>query len=206
MEILPGEPRVRKERPEAFELKVAGTVHLPADGVLHPCVRGDDEDAGKPRSEAEHPGAQGVDPPRDPPCAVEENAEEYRFEEERQDAFHREGLADDGPGEPRERRPARPELEFERDARDDAHHEVEPENPCPEPRSPSVMRVRVPRLQRLQDDDVEREAHGELREEIVVHRREREREPMDRKRRVHVPPTMKGRASDSWPTPATQSS
>jgi hypothetical protein len=66
--------------------------------------------------------------------AEEEEAEEGRFEEEGEDAFHGEGLADDAAGAARELRPVGAELELHGNAGDDAEQEVDGEDLGPEAR------------------------------------------------------------------------
>src|SRR6266516_6131449 len=75
-----------------------------------------------------------MDPRADPLAPGEEDAEEDRLGEEREDALHREGLADHAARVVRELRPVRPELELEWDSRDDAERKVDREDLRPEPR------------------------------------------------------------------------
>ena len=66
--------------------------------------------------------------------AEEEEAEESRLEEEGEDAFHGQRLADDAAGAARELRPVGAELEFHGNAGDDAEEEVDGEDFRPEAR------------------------------------------------------------------------
>ena len=60
------------------------------------------------------------------------NAEERGFEEEGEDAFHGEGLADDSASDAGERGPVGAELEFHGDTGDYADDEVDGEDLSPE--------------------------------------------------------------------------
>ncbi len=99
--------------------------------------------------------------------AEEEEAEEGRFEEEGKDALHGEGLADDAAGAPRELRPVGAELEFHGDTGDDAEEEVNRENLRPEARGLIPAVIVGTQGDELHDHHQQRQAHGELREQIV---------------------------------------
>ncbi len=64
--------------------------------------------------------------------AIEEQAEKRGLEEEGEDAFHGERLADDAAGDAGELRPVGAELELHGDAGDDAEDEVDAEDASPE--------------------------------------------------------------------------
>src|SRR5690349_4031307 len=100
--------------------------------MLHPGVRRDDEEAGKPRSNEHHEGRPPVPDPRKARFAEQEQAEERRLEEEGEYALHGERLGDDSAGQLRESRPVGPELKFHRNAGDYARDEIDPEDFRPE--------------------------------------------------------------------------
>ena len=105
-----------------------------ADRVLHERVGGDDEVAREPRPHEQGHGHREVTEPAESLLAEEEEPEERGLEDEGEHPLDGEGLAHDLAGVPGEAGPVRPELEFERDARHDAHGEIEREDPRPEPR------------------------------------------------------------------------
>ena len=114
-----------------------------ADRVLHERVRADDEVAGQPAPDEQRDGGEEVTAPAQPMLAEDEQAEEARLEEEREQSFHRERLADDAAGVSRERRPVGAELELHRHAGDDADGEVDAEDPDPESRGVVPARRRA---------------------------------------------------------------
>src|SRR5262249_10640636 len=77
-------------------------------------------------------------------------------------------------GVAREPAPVGPELKLHRDAGDDADREVEAEQPRPEPRGVGMRRVAAAERSPLEIDDEPRQAHRQLREEIVIRDREAE--------------------------------
>ena len=89
------------------------------------------------------------------------------LEEEGEDAFHGERLADDSSGDARERGPVGAELKLHGDAGDDADDEVDGEDLPPEAGGVLVEGILGTYCHRFQDDDEQGEAHGELGEEIV---------------------------------------
>src|SRR5262249_36063859 len=101
-----------------------------------------------------------------------------RLEKECEEPFHRERVADHAAGVSRKRSPVRAELELHRDAGHDADREVDAENPNPEPRRIVPARVAGSQAGRLENDDEQREAHRQLRKEIVVDDREGELQTM----------------------------
>ena len=74
--------------------------------------------------------------------AEEEEAEESRLQEEGEDAFHSQRLADDAAGAARELRPVGAELKFHGNAGDDAEQEVDGEDLRPEARGLVLALVR----------------------------------------------------------------
>src|SRR5439155_12691380 len=90
------------------------------NGMLHPRIGHDDEEARQPRSEEHGDAHPPVSPAPEAALAEQEQTQECRLQEKREYAFHDERLADDAARRPRERRPVRAELEFHRDAGHDA--------------------------------------------------------------------------------------
>src|SRR5205823_7801978 len=105
---------------------------------------------------------------------------------------------DDATGRAREARPIGPELELERDARHDAHGEVDREDAPPEARGAVVVRLAAPERRRLEDHDEEREPHRQRREEVVVGGREGEVDAVGGDG-VHSPTPPSRRSSEASP-------
>ena len=143
-----------------------------ADGVLHPGVSDDDEEAGDPGACEDENGGEPVEATRESLFAEEKEAEEGGLEEEGEDAFHGERHANDAAGAARELAPVGAELKLHGDAGNDAEEEVDGEDPCPEACGCVVLGLLVGIVgaegDRFEDDDQKRESHGELGEEIVV--------------------------------------
>ena len=138
-----------------------------------------------PAPDEEGDGREEMPEPREPLLAVHEEREERGLEEEREEPLHRERVADHVARVAREARPVRPELELHRDAGHDADREVDPEDADPE--AGGVVPALAARAQgeRLHDDDQEREAHREDREQVVEQDREGELEPVEEERIAH---------------------
>src|SRR5207244_13489981 len=94
-----------------------------------------------------------------PSSTYREEAQEGRFEEEGEDAFHGERLPDDAAGTARESRPVGPELELEGDAREDPHSEVDREDASQAAGGPVVVHIRRPQRRRPEDADDHRLPH-----------------------------------------------
>ena len=98
--------RVLRERPgfstnaeKSAELRAAPSPPIDvADGVLHERVGADDEVSGQPAPDEQGDGGEEVPAPAQPMLAEDEEAEEARLQEEREQPFHRERLADDAAG------------------------------------------------------------------------------------------------------------
>jgi hypothetical protein len=99
-----------------------------------------------------------------PPLSKDEQAQERRLEEEGEQAFHRERLADDAAREVREPGPVGAELELQRDPRHHTDREVEPEDADPESRGLVMALGSRAQPAPLQPEDEQGEAHRELRE------------------------------------------
>jgi hypothetical protein len=159
-------------------LQPAVGVDRVTDRMLHERIRGDNEVAGQPAAEQQRERGDGMAAPPQTPLAEHEQAEERRFEEEGEHAFHRQRLPDDAAGDLREARPVRAELKLHRQAGDDADGEVDAEDPNPEPRR--VVPLRAPGAERcsLHDDDEQRQSECQLRKQIVVDDGEGELHPV----------------------------
>ena len=99
--------------------------------------------------------------------AVEKETEEGGLEEEGEDAFHGQRLANDSAGGLGEFGPVGAELKFHGDAGDHAEGKVDAEDFGPEAGGAVVMLVAGAQSDGFEDHDEEGKAHGQLREEIV---------------------------------------
>src|SRR5258706_13064002 len=115
----------------------------------------------------------------------EEQAEEGGFQKEGEHAFHGEGLSDDASGKAGEVGPVGAELEFQWNAGDYTYDERDPEDSGPEARGLVVGFVAGTQCQSLQDHDEGREAHGELRKQIVERGGKCELQAVDEERAIH---------------------
>ena len=102
-----------------------------------------------------------------PLFAIKKQAQKCRLQKEAENAFHGQRLADDSPGELREARPVSAELKLHGNACDHAEDEVDAEDATPEARRPVPLRVAGFEGDRLEHYDQQRQAHGELGEQIV---------------------------------------
>ena len=180
--VLREGPRVEQEGPEVAELQGAVGGDDVAHRVLHERVGADDEVAGQPAPGEQGQGGEEVPARTEAPLAEDQEPEEARLQEEREQAFHREGVADDPAGIAGEVGPVGAELELHRDARDDADGEVDAEDADPESRGVVPPAVSGAEADRLHDDDEQRQAHRQLREQVVEHDRERELQSMPEER------------------------
>ena len=125
-------PVIEHERAEVLDRQRAVRLLHVAGRVLHERIRDDDEIAREPAPQRDgHRGDEMINR-AEPLLAEDEDAEEGAFQEEREHALHRQGLADHAPGNAGEARPVRAELEFHRDAGDDADGKINGEDFCPE--------------------------------------------------------------------------
>ena len=139
--VLPPRPLVKQQGRETGEVERSVSGALIADWVLHPCVGGDDEVSGNPRANEHSHSSEPVLLRRETLFTVEEQAQERRLEEEREHAFHGEGLADYASGELGEVRPVRPEMEFHGNSGYHARNKIDSENLRPEPGRLVVHRI-----------------------------------------------------------------
>lgn len=165
-------PRIQHEVPEARDFIGAVGEQAVRDGVLHPGVGNDDEETGDPGADEDHERRAEVSEFREALLAEEEEAEEGRFEEESEDAFHSKRLADDPARASRELRPVGAELEFHRNAGHHAEQEVDGEDFRPEARGLIPALLPGTQSDELHGHHQQRQAHRELREQIVERDRE----------------------------------
>ena len=185
MEILPEEPRIGEKGEEAGQGKASIGKDLVAHRMLHEGVRGHDEESRGPSPQEDQEGREPVGPGRKPLPAEEEEGQEGRLQEEGENAFHGQGLADYTARSLRESGPVRAELELHGDSGDDPHGEVDPEYLPPEVRSPVESLIPAPERPGLQDEDEQTQAHCELGEEVVVGDGEGEVKPVVEEGDVH---------------------
>ncbi len=117
--------------------------------------------------------------------AIEKQPEKCRFQEERKQAFHGQGLPDYPAGEAREMRPVGAELKLHRNARHHADDEVNAEDLGPEAGRLVVAVVAGLQGDGFQDDDQRRQSHGQLREQVVIRHGEGEMQAMDQECAIH---------------------
>ena len=188
--VLEDGPGVHQQSPEAGDLEGAVGQDLVGDGVLHPGVGDDDEVAGEPGAEEDHEGRSPVSPGGETLFGEEEEAKEAGLEEEGEDAFHGERLADDSAGDAGEGGPVGAELKLHGDAGDDADDEVDGEDLSPKAGCVLIEGIFGTYRHRFQDDDEQREAHSELRKEIMEGERKAEMNPMHDKWIQDIPPAV----------------
>src|SRR5262249_31322330 len=142
--------------------------------VLHPRVGGNDEESGQPGTDADQKSGDPVAFWPEPLLAENQQPEEARFEKEREYTLHGQGLPDDTPSGFGETRPIGAELEFHRDA--GYHSEGEVDGEDPDPKASRVVVVLASRAERdrFQNQDQQRQAHGQLGEQVMKSNREGE--------------------------------
>jgi hypothetical protein len=123
--------------------------------------------------------------------SVEEEAEKRRLGEKRKHPLERKSQADHPAGRVAKARPVGSELELERNSGHDAEREVYAKNAGPKAGDVVVAGVAGAAAENLEDHDEERQAHRELRKQIVIRNRERELKSVPGKRchgnRVRIP-------------------
>ena len=142
--------------------------------MLHESVGHDNEVAGKPASQRDRQRGQEVIARTQSLFAPDERADKGAFQKEREHALHRQRLSDDPAGVFGKARPVRPELKLHRNAGHHPDGEIEPEDLGPESRGLVVFLITRPQGAPLPIDQKPRQAHGELRKEIMVGDREGE--------------------------------
>ena len=153
--------------------------------MLHERVGDDDEVAREPAAqEQRHRRAEMLARP-EPLLAEHQQREETGFEDEREDAFHRERLTDHAAGLGGERRPVRAELKLHGNAGHDAHGEGQTEDADPETRGVVPRDVARAQADAFEHHDEQREAHRQLRKDVVKGEREAELDAMPEDRIGH---------------------
>src|SRR6185369_5718869 len=117
---------------------------------------------------------------------IQEQAQECRFEKEREHAFHGQSLPDYTAGIAREVGPVGAELKFHGNSSYHTNHEVDPEYACPESRSFVVNLVLASQAQGLENHDQWCQSHGELREKIVKSDGESEVQAVNQECAIHI--------------------
>jgi len=115
------------------------------------------------------------------------------FQEEGKHAFHRERLSDDTAGGFGKCRPVCPELKLHGYSGDDAECKINSEDASPETGGTVVVFIPSPEKFGFEVNQEQREAHGELRENVMKRDRECEVEPMDPERLFHSSPSRSQR-------------
>src|SRR6202035_6169170 len=146
--------------------------------MLHPGVRREDEKSGEPRTEKNQKSRQPEADASEFFLAEQKQSQEARLQKKGKPPLHRQCLADHAACRFRERRPVRSELKFHRNARDHADSKVDPEDSPPKSRRTVVVLIARSQRFSLQIDKQQREAHRQLRKNVVKRDREREVYPV----------------------------
>ena len=142
--------------------------------MLHEGVRHQNEVAGEPASQRDRQRGQEVIARTQSLFAPDERSDKGAFQKEREHAFHSQGLSNDAASVFGEARPVSPELKLHRNTGHHPDGEIETENLGPESRGLIVFLSTCPQSAPFPIDQEPRQAHGELRKEIVVGDREGE--------------------------------
>ena len=169
---------VGQDSDEVGQFRAAGGgVERVADRVLHPGVGGQDEVGGQDRADRGDPDRGQVEALRQSIPAEDPEAEERRFEEEREEAFDRQRRAEDVADEPAVGAPVHAELELLDDPGDDAQGEVDEEQLAVEPGQSQVGGVAAPDPDGLEARDQEAQSDRQRDEQEVVDGRDAELPP-----------------------------
>src|SRR5271156_2833366 len=107
--------------------------------MLHESIRDDDEVARKPTPQCNPYRREEVIPRAELLFAPNERADKRAFQKERENTFHAQCLSYHAPGVLGKTRPVGSELKFHRNAGDDTHSKIEPENLGPKSGSVVVI-------------------------------------------------------------------
>src|ERR1039457_5554982 len=110
----------------------------------------------------------------------EEDTQETGFEKKGKYSFHGECLPYDSTRGLGKAGPVSPELKLHRDARDHAHGEVDREDLGPESSRAAVVLVARPQRHGLENQDQQRQPHGQLWKDVVKSHRECEVQTVNR--------------------------
>ena len=150
--------RVGQHREDVLELGAMGhVVDRVADRVLHPRVGGEDEVGRDHRANRGGPDRGEVELRRQPPPAEDPQADEGRFEEERDQCLHRERGAEDVTHVLGIERPVHAELELLDDAGHDADGHRDEQELAPEAGHAEIDLAPRPVVQGLAQRDEDRE-------------------------------------------------
>lgn len=117
---------------------------------------------------------------------IDEQSQKRGFEKEAEHAFHGERLADDSAGGLREGSPIGAELKFHGNTGDHSHGKIDSEDANPEACRTLIIAVAAAPRDGLQHQNQKRQAHGELRKNVMERNGKGELQPMEDQRRVHV--------------------
>src|SRR5271163_2378803 len=132
--------------------------------------------------------------------SVEKRAQECRFEEEREDSFHRESLPDHGARVLREHRPVVAELELHRNSSHDTDDKIYSKNARPKARSLVVMLIFSSNRERLEYDNEQPQTHRQLGKQVVKRDRKRELNPVNEER-IHIKHPIPNAEESEWMNP-----
>src|SRR5262249_653979 len=145
-----------------------------ADRMLHKSICDKNEISGNPTTQRNGDGGQEMRPRTESLLAPDERTNERALQKEREHAFHCECLSDYSTGIAGKVRPIRAKLKLHGNAGDDSHSEVESENLGPKSNGLIVLLTPSTEGTPFPIDEEPRQAHGELRKEIVIDKREAE--------------------------------
>src|SRR6266568_3862478 len=134
--------------------------------MLHECVRNENEVAGNPTSERDRNRSAEVSARAQSFLTPDQRTDKRALEEEREHPFHRQRLANHAAGVFGKIRPVRSELEFHRNAGDDADREIESEDLRPKANRLIVFFVPSSKGAPFPVNEKPSQPHGELRKEV----------------------------------------
>src|SRR5215469_16834892 len=111
--------------------------------------------------------------------SIQECAQERRFEEERENSFHRESLPDHRSCVLGEDRPVCTKLELHRNSSHNTDDKIYSKNPRPKARRFIVVLLSSANGERFEYDNEQSQAHRQLRKQIVKGERKSELNPMN---------------------------
>ena len=141
---------------------------------MHPAIERKDPERREQRSECDHQRREKMRPWRNQLAAEQHDAQESRFEEERDHPFVRQQRGEDVPAALRKATPVGAELERHHDAGHDAHAERHGEDPRPEHRQAEIDRIALDDVQSFEQNDERCEPDGERGQQNVKRDDERE--------------------------------
>src|SRR5205809_8114456 len=142
--------------------------------MLHERIRDENEIAGNPTTECNRDRGGKMCAGAESFLAPDQRADERALQKEREHPFHRQRMANHAAGILRKVCPIRSELKFHRNAGDDSDREIQSENLRPKPNSLVVFLVTSSERAPFPVNDEPRQPHCELREQVVINKREPE--------------------------------